>query len=44
MSMKILAIMFLRSKNIITTENVFKVIKSLDLFSDFEMFIETVLA
>ena len=44
MSMKNLAIMFLHSKNITTTENVFKVIKALNLIPEFKIFIESVLA
>ena len=42
--MKKLAIMFLKTKNVPTTENVFKVIKTLNLIPEFKIFIESVLA
>lgn len=44
MDMKKLAIMFLKTKNVPTTENVFKVIKALNLIPEFKIFIESVLA
>lgn len=44
MNMEKLAVMFLKTKNVPATENVFKIIKALNLVPEFKIFIESVLA